>query len=439
MGYAKYILIFLISASSAFAAITFNLGTSEVTSITTSSRASIVDENGGDVTTEAGATKIYVPIDTDIHPATPTPTAVLKNDYTVLGESFIGTRTGSKLLDLPRITPQVSGTPSDIYADNPRVRFSFTTDSTAKNYFYMAARDNSGTYKVMGLLDVYGVATTALDISTDTSYYVEFTLKSLCERGTCNATLATYTSGSNNLNISQLVYFFTADETLVVGDTASPATFTDGSFAKILLTDVISTTPVSFQSLRRGDTLAIANFSGISQGNIGEGVYKILAFMYEGGTIPTTEQVPADALDIGGNFRFYDGIKEGDISLALVNKFKFVSKLTAPKAVTPEKIEAFINKQSCYLFSAGFQTDHYVLTYFRYIRDTYLLKNGLGKLFVKWYYQTAPHWTKTIYTSESISFMVRTLGYFLYYVLNYFFLILAGLIVLIFSFRARRV
>ncbi|MFN8371200.1 MAG: CFI-box-CTERM domain-containing protein [Bacteriovoracaceae bacterium] len=442
----KYILIFLMSAffiqCNSFASITFNLGTAEVVSVVTAERVGVVSEDGGDNSTEAGATKIYLPIDTDLHPATPTPTAVLKNEYTVFGEPLTGDRTGSKIHSLPRITPQVSGTPSDIYADNPRIRFTITTDNSAKNYLYVAAKDSSGTYKIMQLLDINGVSGNYVDVNPSESYYVEFTVKSLCERGTCSSTLGSYSTGSNNLNISQLIYYFTADETLVVGDTASPTTFTDGNYAKIFMSDVISTTPVSFQSLRRGDTLAIANFSGsTNQGNIGEGVYKILTFIYSGGTTPTTAVNLDEALDYGGTFRFYEAQKEGDfkitqlvngnhyeIGLGMVNKFKFVSTITTPKLVTPEKIEAFINKQSCYLFSAGFQSDHYVLTYLRYIRDSYLLTNKIGKIFVGWYYQTAPKLTHYIYNSETLSFLVRAVGYFFYYTLNYFFLILSLLI-----------
>ena len=106
------------------------------------------------------------------------------------------------------------------------------------------------------------------------------------------------------------------------------------------------------------------------------------------------------------------------ITLGYVDKWQFVSRLpaTGNDPTTPESIINFLEKESCYFISAGFKEKHYILDYFRWFRDHFLLKYSLGKAFVELYYETAPYFAlKYIYPNETLSFLVRSFAYTLYF------------------------
>ena len=96
--------------------------------------------------------------------------------------------------------------------------------------------------------------------------------------------------------------------------------------------------------------------------------------------------------DNGATFQLKDLANNTTYNLAIgfVDKYQFGSFVTATSVGTPLEIAEFLNEQSCYLVSAGFGRPHYVLEYFRMIRDDYLLQTRLGSLFVYFYYGTAP-------------------------------------------------
>ena len=107
------------------------------------------------------------------------------------------------------------------------------------------------------------------------------------------------------------------------------------------------------------------------------------------------------------------------VTLGYVDKWQFVSKLPGTgtdQPVKPTNIVNFLEKESCYLISAGFKERHYILDYFRWFRDHFLLKYPLGQAFVELYYETAPYYAlKYIYPNETLSFLVRSFAYILYF------------------------
>ena len=106
-------------------------------------------------------------------------------------------------------------------------------------------------------------------------------------------------------------------------------------------------------------------------------------------------------------------------SFALVDKYYFRTEKSNTLSVTPEMIETFLKESSCFLASAGFGRDHYVLAYFRMIRDEILLKNSLGAAFVDSYYRHSPSLAYKILKSSSLSWAVRMISYGIYFLLNY--------------------
>src|SRR5690606_14454154 len=107
-----------------------------------------------------------------------------------------------------------------------------------------------------------------------------------------------------------------------------------------------------------------------------------------------------------------------EIVLLLEDKFQLATQVSAPLTETPQAIEALLEKQACYILSAGFQEEHFITNYFRKLRDKVLLKTTLGTSFVDWYYRTAPHYTPFIYSSPGIAFVVRCMAFMAWFLIN---------------------
>ena len=127
------------------------------------------------------------------------------------------------------------------------------------------------------------------------------------------------------------------------------------------------------------------------------------------------------------------------ITLGYVDKWQFVSKLPSSQSQTPESIINFLEKESCYLISAGFKERHYILDYFRWFRDHVLLKFSLGHTFVELYYETAPFYAlKYIYPSETLSFLVRVFAYVVYFFMTRIWYFIAAFFLVMVYFVAKK-
>ena len=116
-----------------------------------------------------------------------------------------------------------------------------------------------------------------------------------------------------------------------------------------------------------------------------------------------------------------------NLSLVKINKYYFSSLLSSSKLVTPEDVDVFINKSSCFILSAGFGRDHYVVRYFRAFRDNILMKTELGESFVHLYYSLAPRYVDMIKKSSVLSTVIIALSYFAYFVFNNILIIVFGM------------
>lgn len=119
------------------------------------------------------------------------------------------------------------------------------------------------------------------------------------------------------------------------------------------------------------------------------------------------------------------------VTIAIRDKFGFFTLFSDSLEGKAQTIAEFLEKNQCYLVSAGFLEQHYVLDYFRHIRDDYLLNYSLGEKFVDFYYATAPKYVPFILEHESLRFVIRMMSFALYFVFNY------GLYLLGFAFLVR--
>jgi hypothetical protein len=141
----------------------------------------------------------------------------------------------------------------------------------------------------------------------------------------------------------------------------------------------------------------------------------------------------AEFLD-GGRYKLLDPVIEGLVvvsglenevghflTIGQVNKYQFTTWLspTNSTAAVPSEIEAFLQAKSCFLLSAAFKRDHYLIEYFRRFRDRVLKQHPLGVMFVNSYYQYAPQYTSFIWNSPALQLVIKIFAYLLYFLLNF--------------------
>lgn len=203
-------------------------------------------------------------------------------------------------------------------------------------------------------------------------------------------------------------------------------------------TTTLANSEVSLSALKKGDGRVTAVYSGPT---ITE-PYDVIGFQHSSGSISAytpinnaTGSIVSDnnGTDTDGSV-LIKGLNNGttyNMSVAFVNKWQFASPLSPSLAQTPESIETFLEKQSCYIISAGFQEEHPVLDYFRSFRDSVLLQNSFGRKFVEFYYKTAPKYAPYIYKSDLLSLLVRFLAKLIYFIMNHYLLVFGMLLLIL--------
>lgn len=125
--------------------------------------------------------------------------------------------------------------------------------------------------------------------------------------------------------------------------------------------------------------------------------------------------------------------QEAILSVVFLDKFNFVTTVSQEVKQTPLEIQELLKKNSCFLLTAGFGEDHYVIDYFRNFRDQILASTYIGRSFIHFYYDVAPKYALIIYQHEGIRALIRGFAYTLYFIFNFYY-IFVGLFVGIFAY-----
>jgi hypothetical protein len=359
-------------------------------------------------------------------------------NYTILSSST----------SMPNITAAVA---------NIHLRLLIQVNNTSGTayFIYGGAHDGSSTFSLF--------TTSATSLGNDQwQIDINFGLaqSGLCvEIGTECTSFLSLTDGTREDEFLFYIYA-TFDSTVPSpGSTVDPGgAMSGGTYYKLKISDKIPTGNLSLDTITKGDAQLTLNYSnGSSIGNMIDGTgYKTVIFDYN---VNLTNNTPQSAgINIGTARATHNGqiyslenfSREGSISaqkltndreynlaVALVNKYQFASQLSLSLVETPIEIETLLKENQCYLVTAGFQKEHYILDYFRHIRDSILLKSSWGSQFVEFYYSTAPDYAPIIYNSKWLSGLVRTASYGLYYVMKVY-PILIFLCLMIFAIRYKR-
>lgn len=312
-------------------------------------------------------------------------------------------------------------------------------DATEK-YLVIAAKDGSETnYEIV---EIFNSTTFSSDAE---AFGLNVSVTDLCITTGLNCTSAGLTS--DNTSGKQTYYIFLAD-TDITNDDINPEDFSNGMYVEInYSTKVDSSFSINLSAVAPGDESLYLTYS-TSNSQISS--FKDVVII-DGGTAnapfhgtgglenPTIIGLLESSSTSGlGQVKNLTNGQDYDVTVAFRNKYLFATPQSNQRTGQPLEIEDFLEKNSCYLISAGFKTDHYVLTFLRHFRDNVLLKNSLGRAFVQLYYSSAPSYARVIYRSEFLSSIFRGLGWITYFVIKYFYYIMVLILALVIILLTRK-
>lgn len=117
------------------------------------------------------------------------------------------------------------------------------------------------------------------------------------------------------------------------------------------------------------------------------------------------------------------------LSLLFEDQYKFGTVVSLDTVGKPQEIQQLLEKNACFLLTAGFGEDHYIIDYFRHFRDNVLATTYLGKNFIEVYYKLAPKYALIIYQHDGIRAVIRGASYILYFIFNFYIYVLAAIFI----------
>ena len=336
------------------------------------------------------------------------------------------------------------GSETGYLPDFANLEFRFTITASQTEYYAVAVRQDGSTtnYNV-----IYGSTST---LSSGTSTTVTFNDGELCTQmggSTCTGLQSSTNDESVNFHIAVIG----SDAPLTAGTDITMSSYEDrGQVINLKMSSKVETNSPTITTTLVGDENLEINFTSPIYTNFGNLKKTLVITQGSASATSTTIQAATAVLDTtrtlgsvstgvdeveaktSGAVRLRGLVNEYqyNVSVVLVNEYQLATYVSPTISGTPLNIETFLQAQNCYLISAGFGKDHYVLQYFRSFRDKYLLKSGWGTKFVEAYYETAPQYARYIYENEWMRGMVRAIAYVSYTVFNFPIPILLGLLTL---------
>lgn len=338
------------------------------------------------------------------------------------------------------------------------VKFPLRINTSGTNlYLYAAAKDNAGAYKI---IKKYSDATPAVSIPQNTingDFLFPVGPASACLPILSIANCAFLDPASaTEVEVEVMVYFFlSANNALNVNDPAPALTSppeSAGAHFKVFMSNKTYTDTelrITVNKVRIGDkrlTLEYTASSGISA------TYKKNLRIFSHAPSSSAVNLPIGTGTYVGTLlpQEYTYSQNGEVtvtnlvngqsaelSVLFVDKFLFATTLSEKKEGTPLEIQELLKKQACFLLTAGFGEEHFIIDYFRHFRDEVLSQNVVGRAFIDVYYEYAPKYALMIYQNEPIRAGIRGIAYILYFTFKYFLLLvlLGGLVSAIYFFK----
>lgn len=328
--------------------------------------------------------------------------------------------------------------PADVTAN-----LTFSVDALANGthiYLYSAYQTTEG--------DTENYTIIARQTTVDGVNSVSFSLTSVCSSGAVNCTSFDYTVSPSVADDTAYVVLFVDDDLRSTGDAVTSSDISSfGAYYKITFGNAINTfADVTLDTLEKGDSSLVASYTGTditsdyklfsrasvtsdscpgestdgssTIGTIGIGVDDLV-------DQETTEQSGSVAIRNLENNTCYG------TRLVFCDDFGFCSKVTREMRELPEEIDALLEQQGCFFFTAGFAGSHWVIRYLQGFRDNFLRSFSLGRSFVSFYYKYAPIYAPYILNKPLLQKLVRGIAYVSYAIIHYFAWWLTSLILMV--------
>lgn len=309
------------------------------------------------------------------------------------------------------------------------VSFPLYLNTTSNDYYlYMMIKDSVGTYKIAGYVAA------PFNGVTNVNYNFVISPATLCNQTTDCLNFASL----SNTEKTYMSYFFfstTAPGSLPIGTTSTPGSYTGGMYYEINMSNRVYTAAqvtLNINEIRPGDRRVIVKYSSsasilkpkairlYSHGGTAAAVpanQPIQSYFASGGELLTKEFAYTDA----GEITLTDLVNGTStyFSVLGVDTYKFGTTLSDDIEGSSKSIEELLKANNCFLLTAGFGENHYVIDYFRHFRDSVLMNSFLGRKFIHFYYELAPKYALMLYQSDALRATVRGFAYVLYFVFNY--------------------
>jgi hypothetical protein len=423
-------IVLLLASLNVMAANTVHiLNASTITSVTGLTNKSItLNVDKGDGASEGTAAKVYIPMAT----TTTAPTTDYYNLNSTAGPNYNLFGYSTNVI--------TKATYNNYKIDFPLV---VSIDSTAK-YLYAAVKSAS-TYVVVAN---YGSLINPLD---NTQFTLSISPQKICEGATLNTTTncanfdennsAAVTEAIKGINI----YFFVSSTLLAIGsgDIGAPdTTYAGGVYFQANMSNQVFTNSelnISLSNLFKGDHRLIGTMASNSTFSTAyKGTYAYIhnidtdtcVSVREPGRCQGAFVTDPVSQNLNGEFTLANlpNSIEVTLSVGLIDKFGFSSTLSNSIKGTPTQIQELLKKQACFLLTAGFGEEHYIINFFRQYRDQVLAHTWLGQKFIKVYYGYAPQYALILYQSTFLRWIVRSMAYIMYFFFNFYWIVLIGLV-----------
>lgn len=366
-----------------------------------------VESSAGATPTEAAPAEIFVPMNGSSTQA---------NYFTVKGVTTLFSAIGSESINFPL----------------------YLTVGATRKYLYVAVKGTTGNYKIAQKHADSYLNQTNIDV------IFPVTSQAICTQATDCSEFASTSSTEK----AYFAYFFLSDQAaLSVGDDlATPETsYPGGIYFKVNMSNRIYTDSQvlpTITEVRAGDRRLVVNYTSTTSILKPKAVRVLLRpasivvvtpspiqSYYTGE--PTAALYPTEfAYAYEGQLTVNDltNGEEQFLSVLFEDQYKFGTVLSLEDSATPQEIQQLLEKNACFLLTAGFGEDHYIIDYFRNFRDNILASSYLGRGFIHVYYELAPKYALIIYQHEGIRAVIRGFAYTLYFIFNFYYIIVAAFI-----------
>jgi hypothetical protein len=238
------------------------------------------------------------------------------------------------------------------------------------------------------------------------------------------------------------IYIFVSNNSVGDGDIVNPASSGTGAIYEINLSNrVYQNNIMEVFDLFKGDSQLTVDLRGFSMTNdrglfglvtpAGSGLCSGVSDTDTNDTLGGLSKTFSDLLDLES--RVITGqVKIKNLSNDICQRVRvfncdlygFCSFASQEFQNTPENIQALLEKQACFFFTAGFGEQHPIVDYFQAWRDNTLRKFWLGRQFIQFYYRVAPQYTPFILERPWLQSLIRGVAYVLYGAIKWGWLIL---------------